>query len=92
MMDERDFARRRLLAGAALAGAALALPTSAWSQRKRRAPVEMLGGFTHGVASGEPGPTSMLFWTRYQGSGNTGVALGLELSTDPRMTKARLVG
>lgn len=26
---------------------------------------DAMGGFTHSVASGEPGPHSMLFWTRY---------------------------
>jgi alkaline phosphatase D len=43
-------------------------------------------GFTHGVASGEPGARSMLFWTRYRGTAGP-VPLTLEVSTSPRMTK-----
>ena len=91
-MSERDFSRRDLLAGAGVAGAGLILPGEAWAQRKRREPVEMLGGFTHGVATGEPSATTMLFWTRYQGTGSKPVTLGLEVSTDPRMAKAKLMG
>lgn len=91
-MADRDFSRRELLAGVGVAGAGLILPGEAWAQRKRREPVPILGGFTHGVATGEPGPTSMLFWTRYQGTGSAPVKLGLEVSTDPRMAKAKLMG
>ena len=29
------------------------------------------GGFTHGVASGEPGPRGVLLWTRYVGAADT---------------------
>ena len=36
------------------------------------------GGFSHGVASGEPGPTGVLLWTRFVGSQNT--ALTYEVS------------
>ena len=90
-MGDRDFSRRAVLAGAGLAGAGLVLPAEAWAQRKRREPVEILGGFTHGVATGEPGPTSMLFWTRYQGTGSVAVPLELEVSTDPRMAKAKVM-
>lgn len=31
----------------------------------------IVDGFTHSVASGEPGPTSMLLWTRYAGKGDS---------------------
>ncbi|MEZ0243697.1 MAG: alkaline phosphatase, partial [Sphingomonas sp.] len=38
------------------------------------------GGFTHGVASGEPGPNSMLLWTRYLPANGGEVKLKAELS------------
>lgn len=37
-------------------------------------------GFTHGVASGEPGPAQVLLWTRYVADGET--KLAFELSED----------
>ena len=89
-MGERDFSRRDLLAAGALAGTGLLLPGDAWAQRKKQQPT-ILGGFSHGVASGEPGPTSMLFWTRYQGTGERVVPLSLEISSDPRMARAKVV-
>lgn len=82
--------RRALLAAGAMVGGLL-LPGAAVAQ-KRRAPVVPLGGFTHGVASGEPSATSMLFWTRFEGVGDTAVPLSLEVSTDPRMARARVMG
>lgn len=54
--------RRRFTAGS-LAGAAALVAPSALS---RSSPA----GFTHGVASGEPGPHSVLLWTRFVGSGD----------------------
>ena len=39
------------------------------------------GGFTHGVASGEPGPSKVLLWTRY--AEDRDVALDWEVGTDP---------
>lgn len=68
--------RRTLLAGA---GAGLVLP--------RRLFAAPLAGFTHGVASGEPGPRSMLFWTRFVGTADRPEELELEVSTSPRMTR-----
>ena len=38
------------------------------------------GGFTHGVASGEPGPRQVLLWTRYAAAGES--TLTWELSED----------
>ncbi|HEY0623884.1 alkaline phosphatase D family protein [Sphingomonas sp.] len=35
------------------------------------AQVPMADGFTHNVASGEPGPDSVLLWTRYAGKGDS---------------------
>ncbi|PZU46857.1 MAG: alkaline phosphatase [Sphingomonas sp.] len=91
-MAGRDFDRRTLMAGAALAGAGLLLPGVALAQRRKTPAPVPLGGFTHGVASGEPSQTSMLFWTRYEGSGGQAVPLELEISTDPRMARAKVMG
>ena len=71
---------RRMLLGGAAAG--LLLPGAL-----RAAKPSPFAGFTHGVASGEPSPTSMLFWTRFVGAAGQSVPLKLELSTDPRMAK-----
>jgi alkaline phosphatase D len=87
---DRELDRRRLLAAGALAGGGLLLPGAAFAQRRQAA--VPLAGFTHGVASGEPGPTSMLFWTRFEGQGGVAVPLKLEISTDPRMARARVMG
>ena len=38
------------------------------------------GGFTHGVASGEPGPDSVLLWTRFVSEGEP--ALAVEVAED----------
>lgn len=56
---------RRLLLRMGMFGAgALAIPGAAQSWASAR-------GFTHGVASGEPGPTSILLWTRYVPAGDS---------------------
>jgi phosphodiesterase/alkaline phosphatase D-like protein len=56
---------RRELIGAAAAGAAFAAVPPAWASRllSRRAGVGP-GRFLDGVASGEPGPTAVTFWSR----------------------------
>ncbi len=46
-------------------------------------------GFTHNVASGEPGTDSVLLWTRFVGSGDS-AHVKVELSDSPNF--ARLVG
>lgn len=62
---------RRLLIKLGTAGlAALALPGAAQAMMAR--------GFTHGVASGEPGANSVLLWTRYAAAND--MALTAELS------------
>ena len=61
--------RRGLLKAGMLGLAGIALPLSAAEGPK---------GFTHGVASGEPGETQVLLWTRYVGGTDT--KLGYELS------------
>ncbi|UAL10066.1 alkaline phosphatase D family protein [Caulobacter segnis] len=51
---------------------------------------QLLGasGFTHGVASGEPGPDSMLLWTRYIPATGDGVTrLDVEVALDPDFAK-----
>ncbi|PZO89224.1 MAG: alkaline phosphatase [Sphingomonas sanxanigenens] len=53
--------RRLLLKAGAFGIAAMATPGAAQLLAAR--------GFTHGVASGEPGPHSVLLWVRYVGSG-----------------------
>jgi alkaline phosphatase D len=66
---------RRLLVKLGTAGlAALALPGAA------RAMVAQ--GFTHGVASGEPGPNSVLLWTRYAASSDTDLTVEVAESAD----------
>ena len=52
--------RRSLLKGGALGAGLLAVPLSAQNTLQGGA-----RGFTHGVASGEPGGESVLLWTRY---------------------------
>lgn len=65
--------RRSLLKTGLLgAGLASAGPLSAQSSR----------GFTHGVASGEPGANRVLLWTRYVGSQDTPLAVELSDSQD----------
>ncbi|RAK52743.1 alkaline phosphatase D family protein [Phenylobacterium deserti] len=53
--------RRRLVLGGAMGLGALALTAG----RSLAAEVLAASGFTHSVASGEPGADSMLLWTRY---------------------------
>lgn len=53
--------RRQALQGGILAAGLVAAPLSA----------QLGGGFTHGVASGEPSAQSVLLWTRYVGSAPT---------------------
>jgi alkaline phosphatase D len=84
--EQALFDRRSVMAGAALGAGGLLLPG-----RLRAAPAP-LAGFTHGVASGEPQQTSLLFWTRFQGTGDRAVPLKLEISADPRMARARVMG
>jgi len=56
-----DITRRRLIRSGALVAGGMLLPGRV---RAANAPTT---GFTHSVASGEPGPHSMLLWTRYVG-------------------------
>ena len=63
--------RRGLFRVGALGIATLALPGAALGA--------VAAGFTHGVASGEPGPDSVLLWARFAGA-DDGVVLRYEVS------------
>lgn len=66
---------RRLLIKLGTAGlAALSLPGAAAAM--------MAQGFTHGVASGEPGPNSILLWTRYAAAADSRLTAELSDSAD----------
>ena len=67
--------RRRHFLAAGMGGvAALSLPGSLRA-------ATMGGGFTHGVASGEPGPDRVLLWTRYPGTADR-TELSYEVAED----------
>jgi len=73
---------RRLLIKASVLGlGALSIPGAAQ--------ILSATGFTHGVASGEPGPGSVLLWTRYVGAGAES-RLRAEVASDPSFT--RIIG
>ena len=65
--------RRQLFRLGAL-GAAAGMASAAAAQVFAR-------GFSHGVASGEPGPSQVLLWTRYVGSGSP-ASLRYEIARD----------
>ncbi|MEE4350019.1 MAG: alkaline phosphatase D family protein [Pacificimonas sp.] len=70
--------RRRHFLAASLGGAAsLGLPLNLQAAMRGE-------GFTHGVASGEPGPTCMLLWTRYA-SPSDEVELSWQIAEDAGM-------
>ena len=45
-------------------------------------------GFSHGVASGEPGPNSVLLWTRFVGDNDTRLTAELSATADFSKTVA----
>ena len=76
--------RRSLILGGGLGLGALTLPAG------RALAAEILGakGFTHNVASGEPGADSMLLWTRYVPAiGDNQVRLDVEVAREPDFAK-----
>ncbi|WP_116091998.1 alkaline phosphatase D family protein [Sphingomonas crusticola] len=78
-----DIDRRRLVVGSALGIGALLLPAGAGLAQALTA-----RGFTHNVASGEPGTDSMLLWTRYVAGAVDGEArLQAEVALDPAFTR-----
>lgn len=66
--------RRQLIALGTAGLAALSLPGAASAM--------MAQGFTHGVASGEPGANSALLWTRYAAASDTTLAAELSETVD----------
>jgi alkaline phosphatase D len=76
--------RRSLILGAGLGLGAVMRPAG------QALAAQLLGatGFTHNVASGEPGPDCMLLWTRYvPATGDNVLRLEAELALDPDFTK-----
>lgn len=72
--------RRRLILGGTLGLGALMLPGG----RLLAAELAAARGFTHNVASGEPGADSMLLWTRYIPAQDVeSVRLDVEVAADP---------
>ncbi len=66
--------RRQLIALGTAGLAALSLPGAAAAM--------MAQGFTHGVASGEPGANSVLLWTRYAAPSDTMLTAELSATSD----------
>lgn len=75
--------RRSLVLGGGLGLGALLLPGG------RGLAAQILGatGLTHNVASGEPGPDSMLLWTRYVPASGDMIRLDAEVALDPDFAK-----
>ena len=71
---------RRVFLGATAAG--LILPV-----RPALARLWPISGFTHGVASGHPGPGAVTLWTRYASVTGTATALKLEVAEDQGMSR-----
>ena len=70
------FDRRSLLKGGMLGAMAGGLPSGSALAAMSRA------GFTHGVASGEPGPDSVLLWTRFVAAQDTELAIDISENLD----------
>lgn len=66
--------RRHLIASGALAGTLSALPSLAATGELSR------GGFTHGVASGDPLTDAVVLWTRFEPADGARGAIGWEVS------------
>ncbi len=66
--------RRQLIALGTVGLAALSLPGASTAM--------MAQGFTHGVASGEPGANSVLLWTRYAAANDTVLTAELSETAD----------
>ena len=76
---------RRDLLAAGLGGAGALLlepPLPAIGARRRRPRLAPDGAFTHGVASGLPGPRQVVLWTRLDGHDRT-MPVRLEVAADP---------
>ena len=78
-----QFHRRQIIKTAMFGTGALLLPD--WVRA-----ADMLGarGFTHGVASGEPGAHEILLWTRYVPTDGGVADVAVELSESPEFGRA----
>lgn len=72
--------RRRFLITGMLGVSAFAIPGFA-------ATLDVGGGFTHSVASGEPGPESVLLWTRYAAANGDSATVRAEVSESADFAK-----
>lgn len=79
--------RRSLVLGGSFGIGALALAGGA-----NAASLLTAKGFTHNVASGEPGPASVLLWTRYVPANGDDARLSVELSDTPGFARIRAGG
>lgn len=79
--------RRSLVLGGAFGLGAFALGGAAAAQA-----IMTARGFTHGVASGEPGPDSALLWTRYVSANGDDARLTVEVSETADFSRPREVG
>ena len=76
--------RRLLLKGAAAGAGVLALP--AWAQ------AFAARGFTHNVASGEPGPDRVMLWTRYLPEAGGSGMLRWQVASDAEFSRVLAEG
>lgn len=80
--------RRQFIAGGVTGVGSLLLPAF-----RAGAGVALAGGFTHNVASGEPGADSMLLWTRYVPRNRDAVVrLDAEIALDRDFTRVARAG
>lgn len=78
--------RRTAIGGALALGI---LPAGAFAARRKKQQETLSPEFTHGVASGEPGQTSMLFWTRHMSRTARPQKVRLQISEYPDMRRAK---
>lgn len=81
------FHRRQIIKTAMFGAGALFLPD--WA---RAADLIAARGFTHGVASGEPGANEVLLWTRYKPADGGTADVAVELSDSADFARATTAG
>lgn len=79
--------RRSIILGGCYGLGALVLPGSDALAQALMTGGALNDGFTHGVASGEPGPNSVLLWTRFATANGDPVHVSVEVSDTPNFTK-----
>jgi alkaline phosphatase D len=82
-----EVSRRSLLATSMFGAGALAIPGLSTAQT-----VLAARGFTHSVASGEPGPDEILLWTRYVPTSGDSARVKVELSDSADFTRVAFGG